>query len=207
MEYYTMFPILCEEMKELIPEMYFGGMEVPAYLHAEADSTCSLEDVVSTIQSIGGNSSGYIDDKGIHFHIHGDEMIQVDLSKKFVFVSQPDVNGGELPSAWQVFRFLKEPASKALFITLGRATLVKKTEQTLVLCKELDRLWAEEGRFLALMVEMVGSEEVREKGLARMMKSFEEETLGSSSEMWEFWDTFGSLLMVCRLGLSVQTIQ
>jgi hypothetical protein len=79
MEYYTMFPILCEEMKYLMPEMYFGGMEVPAYLHVEADSTCSLEDIVSTIRSIGSNSSGYIDDKGIHFHISDDEIIHVDL--------------------------------------------------------------------------------------------------------------------------------
>lgn len=201
-----MFPILCEKMKDLLPEMYFGGMEVPAYHHAEADLTCSLEEIVSTIRSICGNSSGYIDDKGIHFHIFEDETIQVDLSKKFVFVSQPDVDGGELPSSWQIFSFLKEPVRIALFIALNRATLVEKTEQTLVLCKALDRLWDQE-RFLDVMGEMIGSEEARERGLACLMKSYEEDSLGSSSEMWEFWKTFGSLLMQCRLGLSVQTIQ
>jgi len=38
------------------------------------------------------------------------------------------------------------------------------------------------------------------------MKTYEEEILGSSSEMWEFWDTFGGLLMERSLGLVVQTI-
>lgn len=201
-----MFPILCEEMKELMPEMYFGGMEVPAYLHVEADSTFSLADIVFTIRSIGGNSSGYIDDEGIHFHIPDDEMIHVDLSKNFTFISQPGVIGVEIPSAWQIFAFLKEPVSKALFIVSGRTTLVEKTEQTLVMCKALDRLWAEEGRFLDLLGEMIVSEEARERGLACLMKSYEEEALGSSSEMWMFWDTFGCLLMKSNLGLTVQTI-
>jgi len=45
-----------------------------------------------------------------------------------------------------------------------------------------------------------------EKGLVRLMKAYEEENLGSSSEMWEFWGTFAGLLMERRLHLSVRTI-
>jgi hypothetical protein len=199
--------MLYEEMKDLVPEVYFGGEEVPAYLHAEADSTCSLEDIVSTIRSIGtgADSSGYIDNEGIHFHIPEDEIIRVDLSKRFVFVSQPEMIGGENPSAWQIFKLLQEPVNQALFIALGRATLVQKTERTLLLCKALDRLWAQEG-FMETRIKMAESEEALEKGLARLMKIHEEETLGSSSEMWEFWEPFGGLLMERSLGLSVQTV-
>jgi hypothetical protein len=207
MEDCTMFPMLYEEMKDLVPEVYFGGTEVPAYLHVEGCSTLPLEDLVSSIRSIGtgSNSSGYIDEEGIHFHIPDDELIQVDLSKRFVFVSQPEVRGGEIPSAWQIFRFLQEPVSDALFIALGRATFVHKTEETLGICKTLDKLWAED-RFLDTIREMVESEDSREKGLAHLMKIYEERTFGSSSEMWEFWETFGALLMEMSLGLSVRTI-
>ena len=202
-----MFPILCEEMKPLVPEVYFGLSEVPAYLHAEIDASSSLEVLVSSIRGIGtgSNSSGYVDSEGIHFHLQEDEMIQVDLSKEFVFVSQPEVEGGENPSAWQIFRFLQEPVRKALFIALGRATLVEKTEDTLELCKALDELWAQEGRFLETVMEMVESDEAKEKGLACLMKAYEEETRGLSSEMWEFWDTFSGLLMERSLRLSVRT--
>jgi hypothetical protein len=207
-EDYTVFPMQYEKMKDLVPEVYFGGDEVPPYLHAEADSSCSLEDIVSTIRSIGTgtNSSGYIDDIGIHFHIPDDEMIQVDLSKRFIFVSQPEVIGGENPTAWQIFKFLQEPVNQALFIALGRATLVQKTERTLSVCKALDQLWAQD-RFLDTRKEMVESEESREMGLAYLMKAYEEETLGSSSEMWEFWDTFGGLLMERSLGLVTRVLE
>ena len=201
-----MFPRLYEVMRDLVPEVYFGGAEVPAYLHIEIDSTSPLEDIVSTIRSIGtgANSSGYIDDEGVHFHMPADDIIQVDLSKRFIFVSQPQVNGGENPSAWQIFKFLQEPVSQALFIALGRAALVQKSEQTLILCKVLDQLWAQD-RFLQTRMEMFESEGGREKGLAHLMKTYEEETLALSSEMWEFWDTFGLLLMERCLGLVVHT--
>jgi hypothetical protein len=56
-------------------------------------------------------------------------------------------------------------------------------------------------------MEMVESEEGREKGLARLMKTHEEETLGWSSEMWEFWDTFAGLLMDRNLALLVHTFR
>lgn len=203
-----MFPMHCEEFRELIPEMYFGGCEVPAYLHLEMGPDPTMDEIVSAIRSIGSgsNSSGYIDDGGIHFHIPDDDTIQVDLSKDFVFVSQPTVEGGEHPSAWQIFRFLQEPVKKALFIALGRASLVEKTQATMDLCNNLDRLWAQEDRFLETRKQMVESEEARERGLASLMKAYEQEGLGLSSEMWEFWDTFAGLLMERQLGLSVRVI-
>jgi hypothetical protein len=202
------FPIYCEEFKELVPEVYFGGCEVPAYMHLEMGPDPAIDEIVSAIRSIGSgaNSTGYIDDEGIHFHIPDDDTIQVDLSKEFVFVSQPEVEGGESPSAWQIFRFLQEPVKKALFVALGRATQVEKTEATMELCESLDQLWAQEDRFLEALKEMVESEEAREKGLACLMKAYEEESLGSSSEMWEFWGTFAGLLMERQLGLSVRVI-
>jgi hypothetical protein len=200
-----LFPMLYEEMKGLVPEVYFGGEEVPAYLHLECEASGSLEDLVSSIRAIGSGStsSGYIDNEGIHFHIPDDETIYVDLSKEFVFVSQPGVTGGENPSAWQIFKFMQEPVSRALFIAFGRATLVEKTEWTLLLCKALDQLWSDEERFLETRKEMVEYEDAREKGLVCLMKAYEEGTLGSSSEMWEFWQTFAAHLMQDRLGLKV----
>lgn len=200
-----MFPMLYEEMRDLIPEVYFGGGAVPSYFHLAGNSEDSIEDLVMPIRGIGGgaNSSGYIDNEGIHYHMPDDESIQVDLSKRFIFVSQPQSIGGENPSAWQIFRFLQEPVSRGLFIALGRATLVQKSEKTLELCNALDRLWGQD-RFLQTRIGIVESEEGREKGLAQLMKTFEEETLGSSSEMWEFWNTFGGHLMEGNLGLVLQ---
>jgi hypothetical protein len=200
--------MLYEEMKDLVPEVYFGGEKVPAYLHLECSISSSLEDLVASIRAIGcgSNASGYIDDEGIHFHIPDDEIIQVDLSKRFVFISQPQVIGVENPSAWQVFKFLQDPVDQALFIAHGRATLLQKSEQTLILCKALDQLWAQD-RFLQTRMEMVESEEGRETRLASLMKTYEEAIVGASSEMWDFWDTFGGFLMKRRLGLVVHTIQ
>lgn len=206
MEDCPLFPLLCEEMKELLPEAYFGGMEVPAYLHINIGSGSSIEDIIATICSIGdgANSSGYIDNKGIHFHLPEDDLIQVDLSKDFVFVSQPHVVGGEVPTAWQIFRFLQEPVNKALFVAQGRASLVQKSERTFTLCKTLDQLWAED-KMQSLRMEMVESPDAQERGLSKMMEIYEKNTFGSSSSMWEFWDTFGSLLMTRSLGLVLQT--
>lgn len=202
-----MFPMLCDEMKGLLPEAYFGGEVVPRYLKIESDGPSSLECVVACIRTIGtgSNACGYIDDQGIHFHLPDDECIRVDLSKEFVFLSQPNAIDGSDPSAWQVFFFLMEPTRKALFIGRGRAILLEKTEQTLSLCRGLDRLWAQE-RFLATRIEMVESDEAREKGLAHLLRIYEHETRGHSTEMWAFWDTFGMHLMERNLALNVQVI-
>jgi hypothetical protein len=163
--------------------------------------------MVSMIRSIGtgGNASGYIDEAGAHFHLQDDDTIRVDLSKDFVFVSQPSNSDGAHLTPWQVFFFLQEPASKALFIGAEHALLVEKTEATFSICNILDQIWGQE-RFLVTKMEMVESPEARENGLARLMKTYEEEALGMSSEMWKFWDTFSSVLMQQSLGLTMQFV-
>ncbi len=206
-----MFPMLYNEIKDLVPEVYFGGAEVPPYenpqLHqASARPYSYMEDIIHTIRALGINSSGYIDDDGIHYHTPYDDIIHVDLSKNFVFVSQPNVSGEENPSAWQIFSFLQAPVQLALFITAGNAKFVEKTEETLTLCKTLDQLWAQE-RFLQTRVDMFNFEEGMELGLPSLLMTYEGETYGKSSEMWMFWNTFGDLLMKNRLGLSVHTVQ
>jgi hypothetical protein len=151
---------------------------------------------------MGGNSCGYIDRQGIHYHIPEGETIQVDLSRKFVFVSQPGSPDGATVTPWQTFFFLMEPVRKALFIGEEHATLIEKTPETLTLCKVLDRLWSQE-RFLAHRMAMLESEEGRQEGLINLMCAFEEQTLGSASGMWRFWETFSPYLMTGRLHLAV----
>jgi hypothetical protein len=202
-----MFPLLYEEMKDLVPEVYFGGDEVPPYYHLRVESPETTEELVSSIRLIGcgSNCSGFIDGEGIHFHLPMDETIWVDLSKEFVFVSQPTADHGSFPTAWQLFFFLQEPVRKALFVGEHSATLVEKTGQTLKLCRTLDQLWAQD-YFGDIRFEMADSDDAREKGLARLMKLYEEEVLGSSSEMWEFWNPFAGYLMTHNLGLLVTTL-
>jgi len=200
--------MLYEEIKDLIPAVYFGGEEVPPYLHIEMNSSSPVENLVSAIRAIGtgGNSSGYIDDEGIHFHLPDNEIIRVDLSKYFIFLSQPSAHDGQFPSAWQIFAFLQAPATRALFIGMAEATLIEKTAHTLRLCDTLDRIWADD-RFNEFRMRMVESEETRGKGLAHLLKSYEDKFIGSSTEMWEFWETFGRLLMENSLGLMVSNIE
>jgi hypothetical protein len=200
-----MFPMLCEDTKGLIPEIYFGLEDIPPYYHLRLEAGKPPTEIVSAIRLIGCGSdcSGYIDEDGVHFHLPQDEVIRVDLSKDFVFVSQPSDPEGASPTAWEVFFFLQEPVRKALFIGERHAVLLEKTEITLKLCMALDQLWAQEA-FLEVKQAMVESDEARERGLARLMKVFEDEGTGASSEMWEFWGTFAPLLMNERLGLRVE---
>jgi hypothetical protein len=53
-------------------------------------------------------------------------------------------------------------------------------------------------------MEAVDGGTFREKTLPILMRTFEKRTLGESSEMWEFWETFRILLMKDRLKLSVK---
>lgn len=200
-----MFPMRYEDMKDLSPECYFGGNDVPPYYHLAVPTSVTVSELAFSIRSIGGgaNCSGYIDEDGIHFHLPEDDVIQVDLSRPFVFVSQPTIPGGQIPSAWQVLFFLMEPVSRALFLGDRGAVSLEKTPSTMKLCLALDQLWGQEA-FLTPLQEMVESYDVRERGLARLMKIHEEETVGASSLMWEFWDVFALHLMQHRLGLSVQ---
>ena len=201
-----MFPTLYNSMKTLLPEAYFGGQEVPPYCHADIEINPSVGNLVRAIRTIGGgsNSSGYIDEEGIHFHLPTEDEIFVDLSKRYIFVSEPNASGSKQPSAWQIFSFLREPVHQALFVAQDRAILVEKTEGTLDLCRTLDRLWAEE-RFLGIMEEMVESQGARDRGLACLMKAYEQDKFGSSTEMWEFWESFANFLMTRNLELRVES--
>jgi hypothetical protein len=203
----TVFPKLTEQFKLMVPELYWGGSEVPPYEHLETAAGASPEELVLAICAIGpcANTSGYIDEGGVHFHVTEDESICVDLSKEFVFVSRPEDLSGAAPSAWQTFRFLQEPVRRALFIGAGQATLLGKTDATMSLCERLDSLWGQE-RLLPWQIEMVESEESRKKALALVMKMHEDESMGFSTEMWEFWDVFWPHLTKYRLGLAVDII-
>lgn len=202
-----MFPQFCETTRDLAPEIYFGGTEVPPYCHLRVATDGPLAELVASIRSVGvaSSSSGYIDGEGVHFHLSEDDNIRVDLSREFVFVSQPGDTEGAMPSAWQVFFFLMEPVRRVLFVGQRDALLLEKTDTTMRLCLALDQLWGQE-TFLGTRQAMVESDEAREKGLAQLMKMHEEETGGTSSEMWEFWDVFSALLMEQRLGLRVESL-
>jgi hypothetical protein len=202
-----MFPQLYESTQNLVPEIYFGGQEVPPYCHLRVPTGGPLEELVAAIRSVGtvSNCSGYIDGEGVHFHLSDGDNIRVDLSREFVFVSQPGDTEDTVPSAWQVMFFLMEPARKVLFVGAHDAMLLEKTRATLQLCLALDQMWAQDF-FLGTRQAMVESDEAREGGLARLMKIHEEESVGTSSEMWEFWDVFGGCLMQERLGMRVETL-
>jgi hypothetical protein len=202
-----MFPMLFDVMKGLTPEVYFGLEDVPPYAHIHVCRPTDLVDVVGTIRSIGNgvDASGYIDEEGVHFHLTGDDEIQVDLSKRFNFISQLSLPGTRMPSNWQVLRFLQEPVERAVYVGSGVATLIEKTEETLLLCRALDKTWASEA-FVVTIQEMVLNETSRGRGLTHLMNRYEEETNGDPSPMWEFWETFSRFLMRDRLGLRVREL-
>jgi hypothetical protein len=203
-----MFPTLAEQTKELAPEAYFDGGGVPPYLHIELAHTIDLEVIISAVRSIGSGSNvcGYIDKRGVHFHIPQDDRIQIDLSKAFIFVSQPESPGAEDPGAWQVLQFLQEPAKRALLIGKKKATLIEKSDKTMALCAALDDIWAKDD-FQPEIMKMMESDESLEHGLAVLMKRYEEEYFAESSEMWEFWETFRIHLMEHRIMLKVRNFE
>jgi hypothetical protein len=201
------FPTVCDQMKSLLPEAYFGGEEIPPYCHAAIDDLGSVEDIVSSIRSIagGGNCCGYVDHEGIHFHLPDDDIIRVDLSRDFVFVSRPGEESGANMTAWQVLTFLEEPARRALFVGQAMAVYVEKSNETLTLCKVLDRIWNDE-QFLPKVVENSDSDEGRDRLLAILMNAYEKKAFGEPSQMWWFWDTFRNYLMTRALHLTVVTL-
>ena len=202
-----MFPQLFETTRDLAPQIYFGGEEVPPYCHLRVPTSVPLAELVASIRSVGAasNCSGYIDGEGVHFHLSEDDNVRVDLSREYVFVSQPGDTESAMPSAWQVLFFLMEPVRKVLFIGKHDALVLEKSRSTLQLCLALDQLWAQDV-FLETRQAMVESDDARERGLAHLMKMHEEETGGTPTEMWEFWDVFSGHLMAERLGLRVETL-
>jgi hypothetical protein len=204
-----MFPTLFASLSNLAPEVYFGGCDVPEYWRRKRTSEPTPEDAVEEVRlvSMGQNSSGYVCAEGIYIHLfEDDEEIPVDMSRDFIFISQPGIMPERVPSAWQLLRFLQEPARRILWICKGFAIYAEKTPQTMAMCAELDRLWQEDA-FLPLLQKAVESSDTREQLLPALMERYENRTRGEASMMWQFYHTFGPLLAVDRLHISMRLIR
>lgn len=203
-----MFPTLVDDFRDLTPEVYFGGCEVPRYLRRAVPAGTGPARLAEEIRTIacGAACSGYIDDEGLHFHLYSTGELHVDMSRPFIFVADPDHAVQALPDAWQTLRFLQEPVTRAIFMDRNRAVLVTKTPRTMHLCRELDRLWYSE-EILALMPESLVNVGSRSRLLSHLMRLQEEGTLDGPTTMWEFYDTFGPILAAERLFLTLQEIR
>jgi hypothetical protein len=201
-----MFPRLCETFKELVPEVYFGGEEIPPYLTSALPEGASIDEIVAAIREIGSgsNSCGYIESGFINYHLDDEGHFLIDRSKDFIYLADfGKETQGYQPSSFAVLRFLQDPCRRALFVNSESAVHVEKTPDTYDLCTELDRFW-EDTEVSKPVMEAVDGGTFREKTLPILMRTFEKRTLGESSEMWEFWETFRILLMKDRLKLSVK---
>ncbi len=191
-----MFPILHASHSKLTPEIYFGGADVPQYWRRKCSPDLTPGEAVEEIRliSVGQECAGYICPDGIHIHLfEEDEQMHVDMSREFVFIASSELETSHMPSAWHILRFLQEPARRALWIVKGLAVYAEKTERTMALCKELDAIWQEDS-LLPLLQEAVMTAEVRDQLLPALMRRYEERTKGTSSMMWQFFDTFGAML-------------
>ncbi|MGA9116959.1 MAG: hypothetical protein WB626_09300 [Bacteroidota bacterium] len=199
-----MFPILTESTKDLEPECYWGGEEVPPYLHSPLPAGCSTDEMIGYVRaaSIGSDICGYIDGEGIHFHLANGGIV-VDLSRELGFISFPRTLGAHNPTAWQVLRFLQDRVRRFLLVGLGGAILLEKTPACYALCRKLDGIWADLKFFKGVM-ELIEKELYRQRTLALLMKHYERTSGAEPTEMWEFWDTFGPALMTERLFLRVE---
>lgn len=203
-----MFPHLCETFKELVPEIYFGGNEVPPYVTSGIPEPHSLEEILAAIRSIGSgsNACGFIDAGEIHYRLDYGGHFQIDRSKEFIFLSDFDRDTQTYhPSSFALLQFLQDPCRRILFVNRERAIYIEKTPQTYALCTELDWVW-DDIEASQLVMEAVDHGIYREKVLALLMKTFEDRKNGDSSEMWEFWETFRGFLMIDRLMLKVTEI-
>jgi hypothetical protein len=203
-----MFPRLCETFKELVPEIYFGGDEIPPYLSVGLPEAYSLEEIVSAIRSFGSgsNSCGFIDAGAIYYHLDNTGHFQIDRSKEFIFLGDfTQETQTYHPSSFALLQFLQDPCRRVLFVNRERAVYIEKTPVTYALCTELDWVW-EDIEASQLVMEAVDSGIYRDKVLALLMKTFENRKGSTSSEMWEFWATFRFLLMQERLKLNVRQI-
>jgi hypothetical protein len=202
-----MFPALWNEFQKLIPRAYFGGVEVPQYYRRIFSCPPATEDLVREIRHIGcgGTSAGYIDSDGIHFHLHPEAELGVDLSREFIFISTPDITAAVLPGSWQMLRFLQEPVRQALYLDSRSAVLIRKTAKTMELCEGLDEIWQR----VTLCKALPGAlKHVRGRArlLPLLMRTYERQTTGDPTVMWDFYPTFGRLLAEERLFLEVQEI-
>lgn len=204
-----MFPTLFASLSNLAPEVYFGGCEVPQYWRRKRNAEATPEETVEEVRlvSMGQNGSGYVSADGIYIHLfEDDEEIHVDMSRDFIFISQPDLMPERVPSAWELLRFLQEPARRILWICKGFAIFAEKTPRTMAVCAELDRLWQEDA-FMPLLQKAVEASDTRERLLPALMERYEIRTRGESSMMWQFYDTFGLLLAGDRLHISMRLLR
>ena len=203
-----MFPNLCETFKELVPQVYFGGIDVPPYLTSSLPEGASIEDMIAAIRTIGprSNSCGYIEFGAIYYHLDDDGQFLIDRSNQFIFLADFDVASENYhPSSFAVLQFLQDPCHRALFVNRDGAMYLEKTPDTYALCTELDLLW-EDIEVSKPVMEAVDDGTFRGKALPLLMKTFEKRKHSESSEMWEFWETFRVLLMQDHLKLLIKQI-
>lgn len=202
-----MFPALCNEFQNLTPQVYFGGIEVPQYYRRIFSYPPATEDLVREIRHIGcgGMSAGYIDAEGIHFHLHPEAEMGVDLSRDFIFVSTPDITAAVLPGSWQMLRFLQEPVRQALYLDSRSAVLIRKTAKTMELCEKLDEIW-QKVTLCKVLPAALHHERGRSRLLPLLMRTYERQTTGDPTVMWDLYPTFGRLLAEERLFLEVREI-
>jgi hypothetical protein len=203
-----MFPRLCETFRELVPELYFGGDEVPPYLIAVLPENASIEDIVAMIRKIGhgSNSCGYIELGLVNYHLDDEGHFLIDRSKQFIFLADfAEESLDWQPSSFAVFQFIQDPCCRALFVSRDAAMYIEKTPETYALCTELDWLWRDP-EVSGSVMEAVDDGTLRQRSLPILIKIFEKRKHGQASEMWEFWQTFRVFLMREHLKLSVEAI-
>jgi len=200
-----MFPSLYRESENLVPQIYFGGEEPPPYFTAGLSEGATAEEIARQILLIGGGaeSSGWIDNDRIFFHLAGGRF-QIDLSKEFIYLAAHDCPGRALPTAFMALRFLQEPCKRGLFVTNQQAVFLEKTAESDQLCKELDTIWG-------IWVELHGRKMLtkvskRRRILPCLMKYYEELMVGVSAVEWEFWDAFCFNLLEEKLKLKVEIV-
>jgi hypothetical protein len=202
-----MFPALCNEFRDLAPQIYFGGEEVPQYYRRSLSSPFTPEALVREIRTIGCGavSAGYIDGDGIHFHLDLGQELGVDMSREFIFISTPDVTAAVLPCPWQMLRFLQEPVRQAIYLDNRSAVMIRKTTKTLDLCEALDEIWQRVTLCKALPAAIQHARG-RVRLLPLLMQTYEKQTTGNPTIMWDFYPTFGPLLAEERLFLDIRTL-
>jgi hypothetical protein len=165
----------------------------------------AIQDIAQQILLIGSGaeSCGWIADNRIYFHLDGGRF-QIDLSKELIYLAAHDSPGYALPTPFMTLRFLQEPCKRGLFVTHQQAVCLEKTAESYQLCNELDTIW---GIWVGLYgKKLIGKKSQHRRILSCLMKYYEELMAGTSSEEWEFWDTFCFNLLQERLKLKVRIV-
>ncbi len=205
----SVFPRLYETSKNLVPELYFGGDDVPPYLVAVLIENATIEDIVVTIREIAtcSNSCGYVESGLVNYHLDDEGHFLIDRSRQFIFLADyAEENWDYHPSSIAVLQFLQDPCCRALFVGRDAAFYIEKTPETYALCTELDWLW-EDLEVSGSVMEAIDDGNFRAKALPLLTKTYEKRRNGESTEMWDFWETFRIHLLKNRLKLLVKEIE